>query len=155
MKAPSIHSWYLRFWRLANPKKSVAYSRRWQINNPNTARQITARYQATEKGQATRIRYRRSPKGLATIRRLNHKHNWQGKVRRALRMGAKLGDPQEMRKIYQRCRVLRQWFNVVVDHKIPLAKGGAHSAENLQIIYAHENARKHARLNYKPRVIFT
>jgi len=74
--------------------------------------------------------------------------------RRALKFGATIGDPQAIAKIYTRARELRQWFNVVVDHIVPLSKGGAHSVENLQIIYATENLQKNARLNYVPKVIF-
>jgi 5-methylcytosine-specific restriction endonuclease McrA len=56
--------------------------------------------------------------------------------------------------IYRRCQELRQWFSVVVDHIIPLSRGGMHEAANLQIIYDFENSRKHTNINYKPKVIF-
>lgn len=57
-------------------------------------------------------------------------------------------------KIYARATELRQWFDVVVDHIIPLAKGGAHEPDNLQIIYRLDNLKKHAQLTFQPRVIF-
>lgn len=56
--------------------------------------------------------------------------------------------------VYARPRELRQWFDVVVDHIIPLAKGGAHAASNLQIIYRKDNGRKGVRLDYIPAVVF-
>ncbi len=59
-----------------------------------------------------------------------------------------------VQKIYTRCSQLRRWFDVVVDHILPLAKGGAHSADNLQIIYRLENIQKGAKIGYTPSVIF-
>jgi 5-methylcytosine-specific restriction endonuclease McrA len=58
-------------------------------------------------------------------------------------------------KIYRRAAELRQWFDVVVDHIIPIAKGGKHHPDNLQIIYKRENQIKGARLDYLPTVIFS
>jgi 5-methylcytosine-specific restriction endonuclease McrA len=75
--------------------------------------------------------------------------------RRNARMrGLYCGDQRAIRKIYERAAELRQWFDVVVDHIRPLAKGGAHSADNLQIIYRLENCSKGTRLDFCPSVIF-
>lgn len=59
-----------------------------------------------------------------------------------------------VRNIYLRCAELRKWFNVVVDHKIPLAKGGIHKSANLQIIYRSENGSKGDKMDYTPTVVF-
>jgi hypothetical protein len=75
-------------------------------------------------------------------------------LRRARQRLATVGDLTDIAKIYERCAELRRWFAVEVDHVISLARGGTHEAKNLQIIYDFENRRKHARLDYKPRVIF-
>ena len=75
--------------------------------------------------------------------------------RRAQKYKATCGDPKAIAKIIARAQELRQWFDVVVDHKIPLCKGGTHSPDNLQIIYARENAEKGSRLDYTPTVIFS
>jgi hypothetical protein len=76
-------------------------------------------------------------------------------LRRARKMAAiTSGLKKAITKIYARAAELRQWFDVVVDHKIPLARGGSHSPDNLQIIYAKENARKGTRLDYVPSVVF-
>jgi hypothetical protein len=70
---------------------------------------------------------------------------------RQLSTAAKL----KMRKIYERCQWWRQkGFDVVVDHKRPLAKGGKHHPNNLQIIYRSENQLKKDKLNFTPSVIF-
>lgn len=57
-------------------------------------------------------------------------------------------------QIYRRAAFLRKWFDVVVDHKLPLCKGGKHIANNLQIIYSTENCRKGSRLDYTPSIVF-
>jgi hypothetical protein len=75
-------------------------------------------------------------------------------IRRAIELTADVRDRPGIAKIYKRAGVLRQWFDVVVDHIIPLAKGGAHAPGNLQIIYRLENLHKNASLGYKPKVIF-
>ncbi len=108
-------------------------------DRPNVLR----RYNNSTKGRECRARYKKSPNGLcvasaATARR-------RAKCR---------GSNSAILKIYKRCLSLRRWFDVVVDHIIPLAKGGAHSAANLQIIYRKENCEKGIRLDYRPSVVF-
>jgi 5-methylcytosine-specific restriction endonuclease McrA len=76
-------------------------------------------------------------------------------LRRARLRAATIGDLTDIHKIYERCHWWKQWFDVVVDHVISLARGGTHEAKNLQIIYRFENEKKGSRLDYKPRVIFT
>lgn len=76
-------------------------------------------------------------------------------IRRARLRAATIGDLTDIHKIYERCHWWKQWFDVVVDHVISLARGGTHEAKNLQIIYRFENEKKGARQDYKPRVVFT
>jgi 5-methylcytosine-specific restriction endonuclease McrA len=78
----------------------------------------------------------------------------QAAIRRARKRGGGVGNRKDITAVYSRCQELRQWFDVVVDHIVPLAKGGAHSPENLQIIYRSENQLKGARLDYVPVVVF-
>jgi hypothetical protein len=75
-------------------------------------------------------------------------------IRRARKRAATIGDLTDIAKVYDRRNWWRQWFPVEVDHVISLARGGTHEAKNLQIIYDFENRRKHARSDYKPRVVF-
>jgi len=71
-----------------------------------------------------------------------------------MQRAATIGDLTEIAKVYERAKWWRQWFDVAVDHIIPLSKNGTHEASNLQIIYAFENAIKHTNSEYKPRVVF-
>jgi 5-methylcytosine-specific restriction endonuclease McrA len=75
-------------------------------------------------------------------------------IRRARERLAAIGDLTDIAKVYERAKWWQQWFDVVVDHTISLARGGAHAAKNLQIIYRFENEKKGTRSDYKPRVIF-
>ncbi len=76
-------------------------------------------------------------------------------LRYARTWAALIGNLKDVHKIYVRAAKYRKYgLDVQVDHIIPLSEGGAHSPENLQIIYAVENRRKHTRLDYRPRVIF-
>ncbi len=136
---------YMRFWQLANPEKMKAYKRKY--NHSLKAKIARARYARSEKGKANLRRYFESPKGQAYWR-----EKWAR--RRAIKRKATIGERAKICRIYARAQELRQWFDVVVDHIVPLAKGGAHAAANLQIIYAFENTRKGMCLDYKPRVIF-
>lgn len=85
-----------------------------------------------------------------------HPENGCAKTMRyaARKLKAELGDQKLVSKIYARAAELRQWFDVEVDHILALVNGGAHSADNLQIIYKKENRSKGARLDYIPSVVF-
>jgi 5-methylcytosine-specific restriction endonuclease McrA len=118
------------------------------------------KYASSEKGKATRKRHSKSLAFKATQRRYGQSPT--GKLKKllisrrhqTLKRKARQGCQREVEKIYARAQELRQWFNVVVDHIVPLAKGGAHTTSNLQIIYSFENAAKADSLTYKPKVIF-
>jgi len=75
--------------------------------------------------------------------------------RQAKILKARIGCQKAVAVVYERASELRKFFDVVVDHIVPLINGGSHSVENLQIIYAWENRRKGRNSNYKPRIIFT
>jgi 5-methylcytosine-specific restriction endonuclease McrA len=141
---------YRRLYYLAFPKKKaslVACAALWSKTNRD-------KKNASKKQWVSRNR-----KKVATQSRLWAKNNPEkiyarNARQRAVKRKATCGDKNKIAKIYKRALTLRRWFDVVVDHIIPLSKGGPHSPENLQIIYAKENALKGIRLDYKPRVIF-
>jgi len=121
-----------RQYRLANIDKIKAYNKQWRIKNFVKRQVYDKHYRLTH----------------------NSKMRAKSQKRKALKLKATIGDLSQIQKIYERAAQYRKWFDVVVDHIIPLSKGGAHSPENLQIIYAEENSVKGARLDYRPRVIF-
>lgn len=126
----------------------LAWERRWRKNNPELAR---------ARDKRKRVKYR--------VERAHLKYLWDQThpeicraheaLRRARKRNAAIGDFSAIARIYARARELRQWFDVVVDHIIPLAKGGAHAPGNLQIIYRLENLSKGTRLDFVPSVIFS
>jgi len=102
--------------REANPEPSRAAARRWSAKHPAKMVAITAK-------------------------------------RRALKRRATVGDPKAIAAVYEKARSLRRVRCTYcgkypkvgerhVDHVIPLARGGAHSAENLRIACACCNLRK-------------
>jgi 5-methylcytosine-specific restriction endonuclease McrA len=140
---------YLRLYRLAFPERQkladqkyykahravrAAYTRSWRLRNRERWNHFSQNY------------YRKNKVHVNTKVRLR-----QLKKLAAIPPGT---DLHAISKIYARAAELRQWFDVVVDHKLPISKGGQHTPENLQIIYAFENGRKHDRLDYQPAVIF-
>ncbi len=110
-------------------EKRRVQQRRWTANNPD---KVSKKYKKWYEKRGTTYHARR----------------------RALKRSVTIGDLTAIAVVYERARELRQWFDVAVDHIIPIARGGTHEAPNLQIIYGFENRAKSANLNYKPRVIF-
>ncbi len=77
------------------------------------------------------------------------------KARYRARLKNSICETSGIKDIYARCAELRsQGLDVAVDHVIPLAKGGKHSASNLQIIDRLENLHKGSKLDYKPIFVF-
>jgi 5-methylcytosine-specific restriction endonuclease McrA len=158
-KIREIYREYARLYNLAFPEVLQAYNRRaavrkrdWlrakRANNPVWAKENNFCYNSKRDPELTRraaCRWAKNnpEKACALVAR-----------RRAHKKAAAQGDSFEIAKVYARCRKLRRWFNVVVDHIIPLSKGGAHSPCNMQIIYASENSKKRDRLDYAPSVVF-
>src|SRR6266576_2350829 len=75
-------------------------------------------------------------------------NHWKGGFKNIRHGLVSFGDLTAIVRIYQRAKELRKWFNVVVDHIKPLARGGLHCADNLQIIYESDNLRKCARIGF-------
>jgi 5-methylcytosine-specific restriction endonuclease McrA len=145
---------YAQLRRLAFPTQTRKAYRDWVKRNPTGPREAARRWRQThsEEAKARKWWYEHfSPRSIAGHRRRKVIREAR---RRARKRAATIGETSAIMAIYARCQELRKWFDVVVDHKIPLAKGGAHSAENLQIIYSTENVRKGVSLTYKPKVVF-
>jgi 5-methylcytosine-specific restriction endonuclease McrA len=120
-------------WRIRFPEKALQATKNWQKRN-KTRRDVKHKIWMDENraSELHRVNQRRIksfvPLTIACIKRIE--------------------------TIYEKAQWWRQWFDVVVDHIIPIARGGKHHPSNLQIIYRSENAKKHARLDYKPKVVF-
>ena len=148
---------YFRKYREHHREELNANNRRYveRMNNDPVKRE-----QYKKRRKAAFAKWMRENRTEALLRKSARKKNHQHKYnayeskRRALKRQSRIGNFDAVIKVYERAKWWRQWFNVVVDHIVPLIKGGAHDASNLQIIYESDNARKHASLNYKPRVIF-
>jgi hypothetical protein len=154
-----------------HPEKVLIRNRRWfakQDPEARKARNRAAQVRYWDKhGDVIRARRRKrfasNPKVRTQVQewkkanpdRVKVLRNKGNGIRRARERAATIGDLIDIHKIYERCNWWKQWFDVVVDHAISLARGGTHEAKNLQIIYRFENEKKGARLDYKPRVIFT
>lgn len=144
-------------WRDANPEKVAAYLARRKI-------EIAAYHKAyraihREKKAAQRKAYRLNNKAkIAAIdkawREANSALRGAARARRrALLAGAAVGCLEEIKEIYRQaredrdiccylCGKLVELGNRHVDHKMPLSKGGLHTAYNLGITCAHCNMSK-------------
>lgn len=141
----------------------VRYSAAWQKRNPEKVR-VAAANRRKRPGALEKIRLRsqswrdRNPEKSRAAGRENYLRHPEKFIARNRARQQRLVIPIEgcraVRRVYHRARELRRWFDVVVDHVIPLSKGGAHAPSNLQIIYRTENLVKGARLDYTPSVVF-
>lgn len=155
--------------RLGNEMR--AYSR--EYNKSESGRKSSRKYKQSDKGKEASKRYNNSPERKAYMRAYNAKHKARKRAQtaawakahpewansrasryRAMKRGQATGDRKLIEKVYARAAELRQWFDVAVDHIVPIARGGAHHQDNLQILYRTENARKSASMNYNPTIIF-
>jgi hypothetical protein len=119
-------------WKRANPKRVRDYYTEWKRLHPERCKENFQKWQTINRARRTAIQMKRT----------------------VLRRSVTVGDLTEIAKVYERAQWWRQWFNVAVDHIVPLARNGIHEVSNLQIIYAHENLAKRARADYKPIVVF-
>lgn len=123
--------------RSANPARHRAIVRACAERNPDAIRERNRRYR------------QRNPEKISQWKRLDRERNKarilaDNAQRRTLLRG---GNGPEIKVLY----ALRDFYEAMslgekfhVDHIVPLAKGGAHEAANLQVIPAIDNLRKGA-----------
>lgn len=168
------HPSQFRKWQLSNRKLFCLYSKKWRERNPEKVKQQEikrrtlnrAAYLAWKRAinvknrhKNKQYRLKNTDKIRAYAKRFYRKHRARytcyAQTRRARLMKSTITkNLKAIERIYARALELRKWFDVCVDHIVPLAKGGSHCPSNLQIIYKSENLVKATRLDYKPRVIF-
>lgn len=133
-----------RKWAAANKAQVSENSRRWRTENPERARELKAQWRKAnpEKDRAQSAKqYRRHPeryrarKALRRAREVNaavpltpeQKAKIAGFYAQARAMGRLMGEPYH------------------VDHIKPLAKGGLHHPDNLQVLRGIDNLKKGAK----------
>lgn len=119
---------------VADREKSRAQSRAWRAKNREYCLAKSREYQQSDHGKAVKAYHQRLRKARM---RSGQKDN---EAIRAIYLQAK-----EEQRLIQPCPVFalpELGYQLQVDHIIPLAKGGGHVAENLQIIPIGINMRK-------------
>lgn len=125
-------------------------------------KQVTQAYNAkwyAEKGwfrslepavKLSKQKYLTSEKGRETINRLSRLWNKTPKGRAALRHHAGVRRAREYAQLCECCDFDRfrsiyeaaEWLHCEVDHRVPLAAGGAHCVKNLQILTIEQHKVK-------------
>ena len=101
----------------------------WQ-NNKDKSKEIDAKYNASEKGK---------------VANANKSANRRARVKNQLPNNANF---DRIKEIYAECRNISNTTGIPheVDHIIPIAEGGLHHENNLQIITMRENRKKGSKL---------
>ncbi len=122
--------------------KQKVRSDRWNQNNPGAAAK-----RMTEWIKNNRERHNKAARERGKRQGYPHQRKHQVRKREAL---IRTSCDKSIKAIYKKCRAITEETGIDhhVDHIIPLAIGGAHHQDNLRIITAKENLRKHS--NYDP-----
>ncbi len=111
-------------WCAANPEKGRARVAAWRARNPEKARARVAAWRAANPGKANAVGARRRARKLAQL--------------------CTCCTSAEVRAVYLACPHGHE-----VDHRTPLALGGLHCVQNLQILGKAEHVKKTAREDLK------
>jgi 5-methylcytosine-specific restriction endonuclease McrA len=135
------HRLLMQEWRRQNPEKARARQRAMWAKHREKRLEEARQYRETHKEEIARSKAEWRKKNRERVR--SHQA-----ARRARKKAAQVGPPcPRIQALYFIARWLRdRGDDVQVDHIIPLAKGGPHVYENLQILPATENKSKGARL---------
>lgn len=116
-------------WASSNPQKARAIKAKWSKANPEAVRDTNAAYRAANKGARAA-------------------HDALIRVRKHGGLYAEFGSTEwaEIVRIYDTAQEMSDRDGVLyhVDHIAPIAEGGGHFSDNLQIITAYEHRRKSA-----------
>lgn len=149
-------------WQGANREKCSESTSRWRDRDPEHARALDrARYaKDPQKAMKRILEYEKRNRKLCSDKMLAWSKTPAGRVNAAVqthRRRARLLDAyspdadariREIRSSTQQCYICGDWLppgDVTVDHVIPLARGGRHSATNLNPSCSYCNTSKGAR----------
>ncbi len=136
-----------------NSEKEKAYAKVYSKENSEKIKEYSIEH--SEQRKATSVSWREANKEYCA----NYRKKWntenkplkaalEGK-RRATKLGQtpEDADLDKIAELYTKAKTLELKTGVKyhVDHIIPLSKGGLHHQDNLQILTAEENLKKHAK----------
>jgi hypothetical protein len=130
-----------------NKDSELERHKRWQLENADYLKSYYLEYYTNNHDDelCRAVKYRLTPDGQANSRK------WRS-IRRATNRGHKINwTPEDharvsdlFQKAARRSRVTGKKFHV--DHRVPLARGGAHHPDNMQVVCAKYNLSKGAKL---------
>ncbi len=125
-----------RNWRILNPDKMRACKQNWRIKNPDKVKDSNIKWQAEnpEKVRESKKRIGGSHFGRA-VKRGNHAERFKR---------ADIFERDGYKCAY--CKKKVTINTAVLEHRIPIAKGGSHTPENCTTSCAKCNAEKAAKL---------
>lgn len=137
-------------WREANRERHRAYSREWYAKNTERARTAIRDWQE-KNPERKREHGRRAANAWSAA---HPEKVAEGCARRrALKKGAPVIEKIDRAAIIERdrnichlCRLPVEPHDIHLDHVVPLARGGNHTADNLAVAHSLCNARKGARM---------
>lgn len=129
-------------WQGENPEKTNTYKKNYRANNPEKRRESCANWYAKNPTHKTEWRH----KNPFTYR----EHNKRSKLNRKKRTGfAVVSYDIILERDGFRCHICGGEVDPTqlhFDHIVPLARGGAHSEENISVSHATCNLRKGTKL---------
>lgn len=114
-------------WRARNPEAHAQFGRRWKQENPEKANASATRWRLANPEKASAIVHRRRARILGVENTLT------------------AADIRELRALQKgRCAHCGEKARLTLDHIQPIAKGGAHTRRNAQMLCKPCNSRKSA-----------
>ena len=151
---------YMREWHKRNPGKRASYTAKWSAANPERSHECNIK--KGRKYYAGNYHSRPELRAAAAARAVNWQRANPERTkelraetchrRRARKYATQVG-PIDYKKLYTDsnglCGICREPLNdskIEYDHIIPLARGGSHTQDNLQVSHPRCNRVKNARL---------
>lgn len=153
-----------RQWRLENPERSRAIKAAWDKRNPETVKAKGDRWRKANPERAKAIQDKAKAKQRADPQYSENRRRWRNNrkdsplfkderrrghlLRKARLRNAQCGEKVDLVAVKQRCNGRCGICGEMIvgpfhyDHIRPIAKGGLHSTENLQMAHPLCNVRK-------------